>query len=81
MLPVVESVNSAPAVNVFTSGEQLFRAFPQVPCYRPGTLRQLAAHWPTGEVVLVIDAGHEDSRRCPHTGRSGFSRAASSDVR
>ncbi|MEU6557235.1 SseB family protein [Streptomyces sp. NPDC046915] len=61
VLPVVESVNSAPAVHVFTSEERLFRAFPLVPCYRPVTLRQLAAHWPTEEVVLVIDAGHEDS--------------------
>ncbi|MCW7943215.1 hypothetical protein AAW14_14490 [Streptomyces hygroscopicus] len=61
VLPVVESVNSAPAVMVFTSEERLFRAFPYVPCYRPVTLRQLAAHWPTDEVVLVIDAGDEDS--------------------
>ncbi|MGW3119005.1 SseB family protein [Streptomyces sp. NPDC001107] len=61
VLPVVESVQDAPAVMVFTSEERLLRAFPQVPCYRPVTLRQLAAHWPTDEVVLVIDAGDEDS--------------------
>jgi len=61
VLPVVESVNDAPKVMVFTSEQRLNRAFPQVPCYRPVTLRQLAAHWPTDEVVLVIDAGDEDS--------------------
>src|SRR5262249_29922933 len=44
VLPVVEYVNSAPAVMVFTSEERLYRAFPHVPCYRPVTLRQLAAH-------------------------------------
>ncbi|WP_159006865.1 hypothetical protein [Streptomyces sp. NRRL S-813] len=32
-----------------------------MPCYRPVTLRQLAAHWPTDDVVLVIDAGDEES--------------------
>src|SRR5690349_17316392 len=52
-LPVVESVDSAPAVMVFTSERRLFRAFPQVTCYRRVTLRQLAAHWPTDKVVLV----------------------------
>ncbi|MFE9649307.1 SseB family protein [Streptomyces sp. NPDC006365] len=61
VLPVIESVNFAPAVMVFTSEERLREAFPQVPCYRPVTLRQLAAYWPTDEVVLVIDAGNEDS--------------------
>lgn len=45
---------------MFTSEERLFRAFPQVPCYRPVTLRDLASRWPTDEVVLVIDAGDED---------------------
>jgi hypothetical protein len=29
-------------------------------CYRAVTLRDLASRWPTNEVVLVIDAGHED---------------------
>ncbi|WP_316741318.1 SseB family protein [Streptomyces sp. MK7] len=61
VLPVVERMNAAPAVMVFTSEERLLRAFPCVPCYRPVTLRQLAAHWPTGAVVLVIDAGDEES--------------------
>ncbi|WP_405582667.1 SseB family protein [Streptomyces sp. NBC_01092] len=60
VLPVIESVDDAPAVMVFTSQERLFRAFPQVPCYRPVTLRDLASHWPAHEVVLVIDAGDED---------------------
>ncbi|MFJ3303657.1 SseB family protein [Streptomyces sp. NPDC086549] len=61
VLPVVESVRRAPAVMVFTSEEELLRAFPQVPCYRCITLGQLAAHWPADEVVLVVDAGGEDS--------------------
>ncbi|MEU6252341.1 SseB family protein [Streptomyces sp. NPDC047043] len=61
VLPVIESVNDAPKVMVFTSEERFLSAFPQVPCYRPITLRQLAAHWPSDEVVLVIDAGHEDA--------------------
>ncbi|MEU6219765.1 SseB family protein [Streptomyces sp. NPDC047022] len=60
VLPVIESVDEAPAVMVFTSEERLFRAFPQVSCYRPVTLRDLASRWPTNEVVLVIDAGDED---------------------
>jgi hypothetical protein len=61
VLPVVESVRRAPAVMVFTSEEALLRAFPQVPCYRRVTLNQLAAHWPTDEVMLVVDAGGENS--------------------
>ncbi|NUP63374.1 MAG: SseB family protein [Nonomuraea sp.] len=60
VLPVVESVNDAPAVMVFTSEERLYAAFPQVPCYRPVTLRDLASRWPSKEVVLVIDAGDDD---------------------
>lgn len=60
VLPVIESANDAPAVMVFTSEERLLRAFPQVTCYRPVTLRDLAFRWPTDEVVLVIDAGDED---------------------
>ncbi|UXY30704.1 SseB family protein [Streptomyces sp. HUAS TT20] len=61
VLPVVESVRRAPAVMVFTSEEALLRAFPQVPCHRRVTLCQLAAHWPADEVMLVIDAGGENS--------------------
>ncbi|MCI3269639.1 SseB family protein [Streptomyces cylindrosporus] len=61
VLPVIEGLNDAPKVMVFTSEERMLKAFPQVPCYRPVTLRQLAQHWPTDEVVLSIDAGHEDS--------------------
>ncbi|MEV6054254.1 SseB family protein [Streptomyces sp. NPDC052107] len=60
VLPVIESANDAPAVMVFTSEERLLRAFPQVPCYRAVTLRDLASRWPSDEVVLVIDAGDED---------------------
>ncbi|GLW46529.1 hypothetical protein Stsp02_21910 [Streptomyces sp. NBRC 14336] len=60
VLPVVESVQGAPAVMVFTSEERLLDAFPLVPCYRPVTLRDLAGRWPSDDVVLVIDAGHED---------------------
>ncbi|MET8451881.1 SseB family protein [Streptomyces sp. NPDC005209] len=61
VLPVIERVHDDPAVMVFTSEEEILRAFPQVPCYRPVTLRQLAAHWPTDEVMLVIDAGCEEA--------------------
>ncbi|MFB6638063.1 SseB family protein [Streptomyces chartreusis] len=59
VLPVIESACDVPAVMVFTS-EELLRAFPQVPCHRPVTLRDLASRWPSDEVVLVIDAGDED---------------------
>ncbi|MFE6939968.1 SseB family protein [Streptomyces chartreusis] len=60
VLPVIESACDVPAVMVFTSEERLLRAFPQVPCYRAVTLRDLASRWPSDEVVLVIDAGDED---------------------
>ncbi|WP_330355401.1 SseB family protein [Streptomyces chartreusis] len=59
VLPVIESACDVPAVMVFTSQERLLRAFPQVPCHRPVTLRDLASRWPSDEVVLVIDAGDD----------------------
>ena len=61
VLPVIGKRQRRPRGHgLHLGGTRLLRAFPQVPCSRPGTLRDLASRWPSDEVVLVIDAGDED---------------------
>jgi len=54
VLPVVESVNDAPAVMVFTSEERLLRAFPCVPCYRQAALECQSGPAFPGEPAGVV---------------------------